>query len=463
MRKLHFLLLAIWVVVTCAGCSPAQAPAQPPAASPTAALQPTAAPSLTPTPAVTPLPTLTPLPADRPGVLWVDTSAELGPVNPYVYGSNYGPWLFVTLDTMDEVQAAGLTYMRWPGGNWGDLNDVDAYQLDTFMAFCQNYKVEPAISVRMRGGSPEKAATVVKYLRDRGYKVRYWSIGNEPSLYKDYDTVRYNQEWRRFAEAMLAVDPDLILVGPDTHQFQADLAANPKDSAGRDWLVEFLKANGDLVDVISIHRYPFPAFAGAPAPMKADLRANSREWDAIIPALRALIREHTGHDLPVAVTEVNSSWAANRGGEATLESHYNAIWWADSLGRMIRQGTDIVAQFALVGDFGLMDKYDPYPIYYIYQLYQKFGQVRLAGGSGVADVSLYASRRSDGTTALMLVNLASAEKKVPLVIEDAPAQAGEAWLFDSEHRAEVVTVDEYYREGQITLPAESVFLLILEK
>jgi hypothetical protein len=63
--------------------------------------------------------------------------------------------------------------------------------------------------------------------------------------------------------------------------FGSDLASNPKDSEGKDWTVEFL---------------------------------------------------------PIAVTETNSDWSKAVGGEATPDSFYNAIWWADSLGRMIQKG-----------------------------------------------------------------------------------------------------------------------------
>lgn len=112
---------------------------------------------------------------------------------------------------------------------------------------------------------------------EQDYGVRYWSIGNEPSLYDDYDTERYNAEWRTFAEAMLAVDPDILLIGPDTHQYTGDPAADPKDEAGHDWLREFLLANGDLVDIVAVHRYPFPVSKTDPAPTIDELRANSRE------------------------------------------------------------------------------------------------------------------------------------------------------------------------------------------
>jgi hypothetical protein len=57
---------------------------------------------------------------------------------------------------------------------------------------------EPSISVRLHGGTPEAAAELVRYTNiEQGYAVRYWSIGNEPSLYRDYDTETYNEAMGR--------------------------------------------------------------------------------------------------------------------------------------------------------------------------------------------------------------------------------------------------------------------------
>jgi hypothetical protein len=45
------------------------------------------------------------------------------------------------------------------------------------------------------------------------------------------------------------------------------------------WMVEFLKANGDLVDVVSFHRYPFPSVRISGPPSMDELRLNAQEWD----------------------------------------------------------------------------------------------------------------------------------------------------------------------------------------
>jgi hypothetical protein len=256
---------------------------------------------------------------------------------------------------------------------------------------------------------------------------------------------------------MRAVDPGIQLVGPETSQFVAQ-PNNPNHQKAYDWLAGFLEANGGAVDIVSIHRYAFPPSTSAPPPTKAELRANSREWDEIIPALRALVADKTGRDLPLAVTEVNSSWAANSGGEATMDSHYNAVWWADVLGRLIRQDVALVAQFALIGEYGLMDKYDPYPIYHVYQLYQRFGSERLWAASDHPDVSLFAARRADGAVTLMVVNLASEPVTRPLTLAGVSAAGpAETWRLDADHAAEPV---EPTLLGQpLALPPESVTLL----
>jgi hypothetical protein len=329
------------------------------------------------------------------------------------------------------------------------------------------------INVRMPGGSPEQAADLVRYCNvENDYDVKYWAIGNEPtlytaySMYEDYDTVKYNQEWRKFAEAMKAVDPDIILFGPEPHQYKGDPDFDPRDEAGRDWLRGFLVANGDLVDIVAIHRYPFPTTKTGPSRTTDDLRANSKEWDMIIPNLRALIRETTGRDLPVAVTEINSDWTHATGGEATPDSFYNAIWWADVLGRMIKQGVDVVAYFLLQcqtsqGGYGLLARFEVRPTYYTYQMYKHFGDKLLYASSDDPDLSVYAARRDDGALTLIVINLGPEEKQTPLRLENVTAGGpAEVWLFDAEHQAEQIGVQSLVDGAEIALPPQSITLYV---
>ncbi len=422
------------------------------------------------------LPTLTPAPTPVPQALFVDAGQSLGPISPLVYGASYGPWISVPYDLLPQAQASGITYLRFPGGEWGDQHDLKDYQIDQFITLARHINAEPKINVRMPGGSPQAAADLVRYSNIKNdYNVRYWSIGNEPSLYTsytmydDYDTARYNKEWRAFAKAMRAVDPTIKLVGPETHQYKGDPDFDPRDEAGRDWLREFLQANGDIVDVVSIHRYPFPTGMSAPPLTTDNLRANSREWDTIIPNLRALIRETTGRDIPVAVSEINSDWSHATGGEATPDSFYNALWWGDVLGRLIRQKVDIVAYFLLQsktsqGGWGLLNKFDVRPTYYVYQMYHQFGNELVYASSDDPDLSIFAARRQDGPLTILLINLGPKEICKPLQLENfTPTDSAEMWLFDKEHPAEPIGVQTIDNSPDIVVPPQSILLYVLQQ
>ncbi len=159
-------------------CGPARATALP-TEMPVASL--TQSPNPTKALAAAGLPSPTVVPTARPNVLYVDPTQDLGPVSPYVYGSNYGPWTAVPSDMIQAAFDSHITVLRWPGGRWGDENDIQRYQLDTFMAFCRKMGAIPTISVRFQDSTPAAAAALVHYANiQQGYHITYWSIGNEP-------------------------------------------------------------------------------------------------------------------------------------------------------------------------------------------------------------------------------------------------------------------------------------------
>lgn len=405
-------------------------------------------------------PTVAPTPTAG---LFVDAGSDQGNISALVYGSNTGPWLGDPSELKSQITSAGLTTVTFPGGGWGDENDIQGYQLDQFIASCKRSAV-PRIVARLRGGTAQAAAELVRYANvTKGYNVEYWGIGNEPDLYEangltGYNVDRYNAEWRSFAQAMKAVDPNIKLVGPDISQFVAHPVTDDLQ-ARTNWLLSFLKANGDLVDVVSVHRYPFPGEDGM-APTKDELRANGKEWDTMISVLREIARAQTGRDLPVAVTAANSSRVANSGGEATLESHYNAIWWADVLGRLIRQDADMVDQFAVSGDWGIFGPSGPHPIFNVYQMYSRFGYKQVRAVSDDPLVSIYAAKQQYGTLELMIVNLASTPQTKQITVLGWKSWDTETWLFDETHPAQMIGRAKF-GDGTVTLPPESVTLLIV--
>lgn len=432
----------------------------------TATAVPTPTTAFTSTPLPWPTPTASPTP--QPGTFYVDAGLSLGPISPYVYGENTGPWQNLGKRDQPYIEAAGFRILRFPGGNYGDENIFIEGRLDEFVALCHLLGAEPMVNVKLYHSNPEDAAKVVRYANiTKGYGIKYWGIGNEPNLFatnrklSGYDTLRYNEEWRAFALAMEAVDPTIQFFGPEPSQYTSVSWDNPSDMANKDYVEEFLKANGDLVDIVAIHRYPF----GSTNPTIDELMNSAAEWDKIIPYLRSVIHETTGRDLPVAVTEVNSHWSAVKGKKASPETLYNAIWWADVLGRLISQRVEIVNHFAIKGQGGwsMLNYGGPSPVYYTYLLYKQFGEELLYASSDQKLLRIYAAHRADGALTLMTINMTSQAVKKPLRLANfTPAETAELWRLDGEHQAQQLEPVTLSGDLALDLPAYSVSLYVIQ-
>jgi hypothetical protein len=415
---------------------------------------------------------LTPvIPTPVPNTLTIDPEIDLGPISPYIFGSNYGPWTSVPPGMFDYAVNSQVKALRFPGGNWGDQNDIQTYHLDLFITICEKIGAIPTVSVRLLNGSPEAAANLVKYANiEMGYKIRYWSIGNEPDLFEgqpnvDYDTVRFNREWRAIAVAMKAVDPSILLLGPElSGGYTSNYAGNPKDTSGRDWMTEFLKANGDMTDVVTYHRYPFPVANSRETVTIDQLRQDPPEWNRTVQYLRGLIHETTGRDIPIAITEAGANSAPVVQREASPDSFYNAIWWADVLGRSIDENVFMVNQFLWTqatgqsGGWGLITISGVRPTYYVYQMYSHFGVENVLANSGIQDVTVYAAKQTDGSLTIMVINLSDSDTKVPVVVRGTSPGQARTWLFDKTHNAEDLGQQPFSPDGMLDLPAQSISL-----
>ena len=416
----------------------------------------------------TPLPSLTPSPTPEPGVLVVDASQLLGEVNPFVYGSNAGPWQTITKADIELIKAAGISILRFPGGSYVDENSPSQSALDEFITLCREVNAEPMVQVKLVNSTAKAAADMVTYANiTKGYGIKYWSIGNEPSLYwgkrgiDGYDTVTFNAQWREFALAMKSVDDSIILLGPEIHQYTGKTNDPIVDIHYLDWMREFLIANGDLVDVVSFHRYPF----GNYDPFENELLRSSEEWDEIIPKLNQLIYSTTGRDIPVAITEINSNWSNRSRGDTTPDTLLNAIWWSDSLGRMIEQNVSIVNQFALDGNGGwaLLNTQDPRPSYYVYLLYRNFGNQLVYTTSGIDLVSIYASLDQSGDLSLIIINRNTDTISVPLKLLGFTGENESQWMMlDAGHLADIVSSQPLKDGSILELAPLSVISILIQ-
>lgn len=410
-------------------------------------------------------------PTPIPDALFVDPGTSLGPISPYLYGTNYGPMHAVVLDVMPLAESGGFTALRFPGGAWTDTVDMQPFQIDQFIAFTEQLGAMPTISVRLLGGKPETAAELVRYTNiQKKYGVTYWGIGNEPNIYTllkqadyEYTPDNLNKDWRPIALAMKAADPTIKLMGPELSQWNETYDATPKDPAKRDWMTEFLKANGDLVDVVSVHRYPMYSPTNGPVTVQ-QLRENTRKWVAEMEYLRGLIREILGRDLPIAITELNSDPSAISLQEVSPDSFYNAIWYADVLGQLMNADVFMVNQWVLsqrTTGLGLFKGPEIRPTYYVFPLYKNFGSEQVYAASGVTDVDIFAAKRADGALTLMVINLSDVEQRAPLKVNGVNLKEAEVWLLDATHNAENLGTQPFATDGVLTIPAQSATLFVI--
>lgn len=403
--------------------------------------------------------------------LFVDTSKDLGPISPYLFGTNYGPMHAVVLDVMPLVVNAGFTVLRFPGGAWTDQVDIQNFQIDMLMQFADQVGAIPSISVRLLGGTPESAAGLVRYTNvDRKYGVTYWSIGNEPSIYTelhyanyDYTTENLNNDWRAIALAMKEVDPKIKLLGPEIHQWNDSYETTPKDSAGRDWMTEFLKANSDLVDIVTVHRYPM--YSPRTPVTIDDLRENTRKWIGEVEYLRSLIKDIVGHDLPIAITELNSDPSSQMNQKTSPDSFYNAIWYADIIGQLMNADVFMINQWVISqrsSGLSLLEGSTIRPTFYVFPLYKHFGSEQVYAASGVADVDIFAAKRDDGTLTLMVINLSDVEQRAPIQLNGIKLGTAEVWLLDATHNAKNMGMQIFPSDGMVTLPAQSATLYVIK-
>ena len=407
-----------------------------------------------------------------PDTLFIDLRTDLGPISPYLYGSNYGPMHAVALDMMPLVEGAGFTTLRFPGGAWTDTADMKPFQIDQLMIFAKQVDAMPTISVRLLDGKPETAAELVRYTNiQKKYGVIYWSIGNEPNIFTqlgqadyEYTIEMLNEQWRKIALAMKEADPTIKLMGPELSQWNDSYETTPKDSGGRDWMTEFLKVNGDLVDVVTVHRYPMHSPTHGPVTVQ-QLRGNTRKWVTEVEYLRTLIKEITGRELPIAITELNSDPSNAQLQEVSPDSFYNAIWYADTLGQLMNADVFMVNQWVLSQrstGLGLFKGSEIRPTFYVFSLYKNFGSQQVYAASGVADVDIFAAKREDETLTLMVINLSDTEQNIPLQVKGKKLTEAEIWLLDASHNAENLGTQTFLSNGMVTLPAQSATLYVIE-
>ncbi|HJT56970.1 MAG TPA: glycoside hydrolase family 44 protein [Ktedonobacteraceae bacterium] len=332
------------------------------------------------------------------------------PISPYLFGTNVFPeqgtlsvdsrnnnytgFMSYGPQVVSGLQNAGVKLLRFPGGSWGENEAnqnhiLSCQQLYDFSQLLYQTGADGMIQARLSNpidatgqaaslaeranlagrwvdymSNPKSTFCTGAYAEQARHPVKFWSVGNEPDRLNNPDTNKpytvadYVKAFIAYSTQMHKNNPNIKVFGPEISQFNG-VGIGPKDSQGYLWMDDFLKGVGQfeqanhvtLLDGVSFHFYPF-GNAGEP-PSSSLLLSSTEEWNYLLPPLRQLIRQDLGRDVPIAVTEVNTT---SSNGQSPTRGQA-ALWWADTLGEMMNQQVEYAAYFSTEG------VEPPYPLF----------------------------------------------------------------------------------------------------
>ena len=164
-------------------------------------------------------------------------------------------------DCWDAPSAHGTSPGRgrfqttWVAPEKWDTNE-SFMNFDEFMANCIALGAEPIVGLNLSSGKKHnrradgitEALDWMRYCKEKGYKVTYWFLDNEPWHHEAAHTFSLKE----YAEECLATGRAIKKEFPD-----AKLIANPSSSSGlhADGIEQFIKVAGPVIDYIDVHWY----------------------------------------------------------------------------------------------------------------------------------------------------------------------------------------------------------------
>ncbi len=224
----------------------------------------------------------------------------------------------------------------------GNTSDRDARRLpgeadlDSLFEFAKAAGVKVIYCLRLHNGDPQADAATVKHIMSRyAAQVDCFSIGQEPSAYpvekidtrprnermgaahEKYKYETYAADWKKFADAIVAAEPDVKFCGPSVHN---------NGVWARKFMADFGRSN--RVSLITEHLYPGGAGGRVPTPEIGRDRMLSDEFTAKYQKLYASFGPMAASNaLPYRLEEVNNYF--NGGATNVSNTFASALWGLD--------------------------------------------------------------------------------------------------------------------------------------
>lgn len=233
--------------------------------------------------------------------------------------------------------------------------------------------------------------------------VVWWEIGNEMELY-EWSYGYYIKVYREAARKMREVDVSIKLGGPVT--------AGPNYG----WAKQLLMAAPDQVDFVSYHEYGYTEPFSTPNDY---IMGRTGMFASCAKQYRQIMKEALpDRDLPLMLTEANTSWRYEEGTDPRIRTQFGAAWLASVLGHFLEGGGTSFCYFTLTGGFGMIwqekGELKVYPAYYAMWLFRNFFSGNaLAATSTEETVEAY-GYRNDQSMGVFVINKNDSKVRVNL-------------------------------------------------
>jgi hypothetical protein len=355
-------------------------------------------------------------------------SAQTIPTN--FFGQN--AWM---PDTIGSMHLNGKLHSNWGkikdskasivrfGGIAPDKNKPTNYQYIKMIDSIRAKGMEPIMQVPFHKWqySAQEAAQIVEFINvTKAKNIKYWIIGNEPDLDYAYTTAAQVAAYiKPFASAMKAVDPNIMIIGPETAWYNQGIINGLTNPGGPDDITGKDAAGRYYIDIISFHYYGFNGTQSRTDVVnKLHSTGNLNDNLALLQARLAACNSAHGRSgnatLKVAVTEANVGYknaaSDNLNGNG-VNSFVGAQFIAEMFSVGLKNNVNFMNVWSVVEgnnqelNIGYIDAVtgQKKPAYYHFQMMaDNFKGNFVTGTSNQANVKIFGSQNGQYTNVMIL-------------------------------------------------------------
>lgn len=321
-----------------------------------------------------------------------------------------------------NIKKSKASIIRY-GGIGTDQNMPTNFQYIRIIDSIRANGMEPVIQVPFFNYhyTATQAAAIVNYINVvKGKNVKYWIIANEPDLGYSFNSAsQIAAYFKPFASAMKAVDPSILIVGPEISWYQKPVIeglttpGGPYDITGKD------AAGRYYCDIITFHSYSFDG-SQARSQVLTKLKSTSGFESSMIHLNARVAAANSAHNrtgaakLKTAVTEANIGWqnpASDNLNGLGANSFVGAQFVAELMGIGLQQSLDFVNLWSVIEGNSVQTNcgyIDPStskkkPLYYHFQMMaDNFKGTMITATDNQANVKTFSSKTSSQTVVLIM-------------------------------------------------------------